>query len=569
MRSLNEGGLALGELRAARRRRRLSGLDVFEGIYRVYLTAIAGTMAVLLLAGATGDRKLAPAGLAAVRDHGAAALGLVIAAAIAIGLRSGGRGGPLVVEAADVAHLLLAPVDRGAVLRGPLIRQLRFLLLTGAATGGVAGLLAARRIPGGRIAWVASGGAAAGTTVLLAFGAAVIVSGLRASRWVAGGLALAVSGWSAFDLATRSISAPGSLLGALALWPLTLRPLALAGVALALLVPVAGLAVVGGTSLEAMQRRASLVGQLRFAVTLQDLRTVIVLRRQLAQEAPRGRPWLRLPRAIPPAWLWPEASRPAATGDGGPDRAHVRHLPVWRRGWHGVLRWPALRWARLAVLGALAGAALTGAWRGTTPLVMVAGVALFVAALDAVEPLAQEIDHPDRSSALPVPAGRLHLRQLGAGAVVMLAVAGVGVGVAAALTGADPGVLATASVAAVTGALAATGGAAVSVIKGPPPPAATQSLVPPEIAGARAMFRLIWPPAIAVLGVLPVLAGRAAHRRGLPLAPSLAGAAQGEILLVLMVLAWVRFQAEAHLWWDVQMSAARPAPRSGPRPSGQ
>ena len=567
MQPLSDGRPALGELRAARRRRRLSGFDVFEGIYRVYLTAIAGTMAVLLLAGATGDRKLAPAGLAAVRDHGAAALGLVIAAAIAIGLRSGGRGGPLVVEAADVAHLLLAPVDRGAVLRGPVIRQLRFLLLAGAATGGVAGLLAARRIPGGRIAWVASGGAAAGAAVLLAFGAAVIVSGLRASRWVAGGLALAVMGWSASDLATRSVSAPGSLLGALALWPLTVRPLALAGVALALVVPLAGLAVVGGTSLEAMQRRASLVGQLRFAVTLQDLRTVIVLRRQLAQEAPRGRPWIRLPRAIPGAWLWPQAS--AATGLAGPGRARVRHLPVWRRGWHGVLRWPALRWARLAVLGALAGAALAGVWRGTTPLVMVAGVALFVAGLDAVEPLAQEVDHPDRGTALPVPSGRLHLRQLGAGAVVMLAVAGVGIGVAAALTGADRGALVTASVAAVAGALAATGGAAVSVVKGPPPPAATQSLVPPEIAGARAMFRLIWPPAIAVLGVLPVLAGRAAHRRGLPLAPSLAGAAQGEILLVLMVLAWVRFQAEAHLWWDAQMSAARPASGPGPGPDGE
>src|SRR4051794_41361499 len=36
--------------------------------------------------------------------------------------------------------------------------------------------------------------------------------------------------------------------------------------------------------------RTELVGQLRFAVTLQDLRTVLVLRRQLAQERPRARP---------------------------------------------------------------------------------------------------------------------------------------------------------------------------------------------------------------------------------------------------------------------------------------
>src|SRR5258708_21695770 len=93
----------------------------------------------------------------------------------------------------------------------------------------------------------------------------------------------------------------------------------------------------------------------------------MVLRRQLAQEAPRGRPWIRLPRAIPWAWLRPEGSRPAATGPAAPGRAPVRHLPVWRRGWHGVLRWPALRWARLVVLGALAGAALAGVWRGAPP----------------------------------------------------------------------------------------------------------------------------------------------------------------------------------------------------------
>ena len=34
--------------------------------------------------------------------------------------------------------------------------------------------------------------------------------------------------------------------------------------------------------------------------TLRDLRTVVILRRQLSQELPRQRPWLRLPR-------WPAA----------------------------------------------------------------------------------------------------------------------------------------------------------------------------------------------------------------------------------------------------------------------
>src|SRR5438270_2789852 len=123
------------------------------------------------------------------------------------------------------------------------------------------------------------------------------------------------------------------MLGKLAIWPLKFDPLALFGVAVAVIVPVLALGVVGGTSLEAAERRASLAGQLRFAATLQDIRTVIVLRRQLAQERPRNRPWFRLPRP---------------KGD-GPRR------PVWRRGWHGILRWPVSRVARLLMLSAVAG----------------------------------------------------------------------------------------------------------------------------------------------------------------------------------------------------------------------
>jgi hypothetical protein len=115
----------------------------------------------------------------------------------------------------------------------------------------------------------------------------------------------------------------------------------------------------------------------------------------------------------------------------------------------------------------------------------------------------------------------------------------------------------------VTAAFTALGGAAVSVIKGPPPPMATQSLVPPEMAGARAMFRLIWPPLLAVIGVLPVLAARSADRKGLAVVPPVVGTAQVVALLIFMIAAWVRFQEEAHVWWDAQMSAARGAGRAG------
>jgi hypothetical protein len=79
---------------------------------------------------------------------------------------------------------------------------------------------------------------------------------------------------------------PLTLLGRLAVWPdhVDLWPLVLAAATVMLGV---GLRRLDGVSLEALQRRSSLVGQLRFAVTVRDLRTVMLLRRQLSQE--RGR----------------------------------------------------------------------------------------------------------------------------------------------------------------------------------------------------------------------------------------------------------------------------------------
>ena len=76
--------------------------------------------------------------------------------------------------------------------------------------------------------------------------------------------------------------------------------------------------------------------------------------------------------------------------------------PAWRRGWQGIVRFPPLRVLRLAVLEVAAGAAAFGTWRGTTPLVVAAGLALYAAALDVVEPLAQELDHPDQRDGYPV-----------------------------------------------------------------------------------------------------------------------------------------------------------------------
>src|SRR3954462_5807741 len=99
---------------------------------------------------------------------------------------------------------------------------------------------------------------------------------------------------------------------------------------------------------------------------MQDLRTVTLLRRQLNQEQARSRPWVRVPRT---------------------KREHA----VWRRGWHSLLRMPATRLLRMAVLAAGAGASHAFVIRGTTPALLVTAGLLFVLGLEAMEPLSLEV----------------------------------------------------------------------------------------------------------------------------------------------------------------------------------
>src|SRR5438876_6923522 len=87
--------LALVDLRRARRRRRTSDIDVFEALYRSYLTAVLVGLAILLLSGITGDKRVDQSALHRVKRDGPAAVGLAGAFVVAVGLRSGGRGGPL------------------------------------------------------------------------------------------------------------------------------------------------------------------------------------------------------------------------------------------------------------------------------------------------------------------------------------------------------------------------------------------------------------------------------------------------------------------------------------------
>jgi hypothetical protein len=498
---------ALRDLRRSRRRRAYGDIDWTDSLYKAYVTAIFSAIGVSIASGYVGGHPVTPAQLATALDRGPALVGLAAAVAIAGGLRSGGRGGPLALQPADVQLVLLAPLPRGLALRGPAARQLRSAAFVSTIAGMVAGNLAAQRLPGASVTWMAWG-AVVGLLVGLSWpGSALVASGARLGRRWAGLLGAGAIGWAVADLLAGTVTSPTTFLGRLAMSAAGWRPSSALGLVL-LGLPVAGLLLVGGTSLEAARRQAGLAAQLRFALTMQDLRTVLLLRRQLAAEGPRRQPWLRLP-------------------------AGRRSRPVWRRDWQGILRWPAIRVLRILALGGVAGLAAAGAWRGTPALVLVAGAALLIAGLDSVEGQSQEADHMVRRDTLPVHPGHLLLRHLAAPSVVMTTV--VAAGAAGAMTLGGPGtVLQVAALVGVPAALAATCGAALSVETGPVDPFALE-----QFHGVRLFVRSVGPGVLAVGGVLPVLAARFAVDAGGSALGGAAPAAAAVLLVVAGAGAWM------------------------------
>jgi hypothetical protein len=489
---------ALRALQRGRRTRRLRDLDWIEVAYKAYIAAIVSLGTLFTSAAIVGDKPLQPHTVQQIQDNGPAIVGLVIAVAIMLGLRSGARGGPLALEPADVNHVLLAPADRAVVLRASAYRQARGVAMVGLVGGALAGLLLAQRIPnqsGTDVAeWIASGVATGAAAVIAVWGSALVASGRRWGRFLTAVIGLVLVAWSLADVFGKAITSPASMLGSLAFWPLDFRPLAIVGVLVALAIPVVGLLGIGDTSIEAAERRSGLVGALRFAATIQDLRTVIVLHRQLAQEKSRQEPWLTVSRSNP-----------------------LGHA-CWRRDWQGILRWPISRVGRVAALGAVAGLCAYGTWEGTTPLIIIAGIALFIAALDAIEPLAQEVDHPDRVQGVPLVRGELYVRHLVVPVVVMAIAGLIGLG-AAAILDPEPGLFLVGLITIVPVAFAAAAAAAFAVVLGAPKLTSGLTISFPEAATIGLILRQAFPPFLAALAVAPVIAAReAVHQHGDPIA---------------------------------------------------
>ncbi len=513
---------ALSDLRRRRRRRRLGNHEWGELAYRVYTTTLAAIVAVVFASGLIGDDRLDASSTATFQAKAPAWFGLAAAVVLLAGIRSGVRGGPLALERQDVHHLLLAPIERGFTLRRPATGVLVYSCLGGAIVVGLGVGLFDQRLGGAAIPWFASGALFGVALAALAVGGGFLTASRIVTRFVPLAVGWLLVAWALADAVGYAPTAPTTLLGQIVVWPLGFSAVALAPLGVSLLLPLIGIATIGGLSIESAMRRTALVGQLRFAVTQQDLRTVVLLRRQLAAERPRSRPW------------FPALPTPLA-----------RRFPVFARDLRSVARWPVVRVLRLLLIGAAIGLTARAAWAGTTPLVLVMGILAYVAALDAAEPLAQDVDHPGLLSSMPEIEGIVMVKHLAEPVIVMVGVGLVSIATAY-LVDPTPVVWSVGLPLLLPAALAGVAGAAVTVVSEATLDTSQEAIMPPEVAGPRLLFRTVWPPAVAVIGMLPMLAARSAERAGHDPTAAVTTTAIPVVLLGMAVFGWVRFRADIH-----------------------
>ena len=508
-----ESKALLAELRSLQRRRHVEEVNWVDALYRAYVLLVLALAAVGVLSAIIGDTKVAAATVADVKRSGVGYVSLAYAVVLAGALRSGSRGGPHTVQPPDVHHLLLAPIDRSLVLRGPALRQLRVVVASGLVAGAIAGNLAFRRLPGAAVEWVLCGALFGALAALGAWGVAATASAHRIGRWPANGVGLLLLALAGVDVWLHTTIAPTTWVASVALLPLRTYPVVVLAPIVTVGIAVYGFLTIGGLSIDASLRRAALVGQLRFAATVQDLRVVIVLHRQLALEKPRRRPWVR-------------------------HRSKGNWLPVWRRDWSSIARWPASRIARVLLLAGLATASAMGAWLGTTPLIVVAGIATFVAALDVTEGLAQELDHPTLVDAQPVASGRLYLRHLATPLVVLAVLAAVPVVALLALGHADT-TIGVALLTAITAVIGACAGAALSITLGPPNFASQALMLFPEQIGILMVARQAVAPLLAIAGFLPLALAVHAMNSDLPVLDTARGAVTPVVVIAGIAIGYI------------------------------
>lgn len=538
----------LAELRKTRQRRRLGDTDWYDIAYRVYLFALVGLALVVWVSEAVDGVIGNGIDTDQLLERGPSIIGLLVVAAFALGLRSGADGGPIAIEVADIRHVLLAPISRRSVMLRPIGQRLRAAAFALGLGGAVLGQLIATEVEGSRTAWAAACGAYGAIVGATFVSTAVISHTLRLPRWFATLLATAALvwqsavAWGIWNGETTGLArvAPGNLGGRLALWGISQRPVDVLAIVVALAMAGAALVLGGRLRVEALARRGELVSQLRFAATVQDLRTVVQLRRQLRSETLRTRPWGQRRRRARPAADGPATGRTPSAGrpDGYPSP-----LVVWRRDSRSLRRLPLARLTRIALLAALGGVggALAVAESPLFGLLLLGS--LFFVGLESLEPLSQEIDRPDITDGLPIERGWIYAHHLAAPAVLLAAVG---------LIGAVTAVIADPDLGAMTFAVAipmvwagALGPVVVTVLDAPSTPSPTTllgtprdaetSFVPPEFAGFSTAVKTLLPVLISAVGTIPVFVARFAGD-----ASSVGRSLVALGLFIGLVVVWVR-----------------------------
>jgi len=362
-------------------------------------------------------------------------------------------------------------------------------------------------------------GALAGAIIGVLFVvSALLAHGLGLARWMSTAIATLLLGWQvAVTVGDTNIAGPFDVVGSISLGWSRVNAIDAVGVLVVIVLTAISLLVVGRFSLEALARRSALVSQMKFAVTLQDVRTVVLLRRQLSQEHMRVKPWMKVPPVL-------------------------RRDVVVGRGFRSMMHFPLRRIIRMKLLAIAAAGALVLAFRGTTPMVVPAGLALFVLGLDVVEPLSQEVDQPDRTDALPVERGLIMTKHLIVPAIASLLFLPAGVFTVLVL---EPGA-SSVGYAILLGIIALLGGVAgatINSVKGAPDPigGANQGLaLPPEVSGMTTVIRSGWPPVVSILACLPVLALRFGVEQQKDILGNTLRAVGGVVILLVLVAGWVR-----------------------------
>lgn len=520
------GLVALRDLRRTRQARRLGDTEWFDVAYRVYLFALVGLIAVVAASDAIEGLVDDDIMTTDLLTRGPSVAGVAAAVAVAIGLRNGAEGGPVSIESADVRHVLLAPIDRRRALLRPVVQRIRAVAFLPALSVAIVAQLVAREVEGSRAAWAASGALFGATLGVLYVGAALLAHELRCPVWLAGLLATGIvagqvtAAWTVWQRADdglddRSITGPAGLLGGTLFWGIRQRADEAIAVAAVIAVVTIGCLLAGRLRLDPLERRGQLVSQLRFAATVQDIRTVVLLRRQLRAESARTRPWFRFVSA-PVQDSLANARRP----DHRPRRRAAPVAPAaLRRGVVAVTRIPAarvLRMGALAVVGGVcASLVVTSSWLFAIGLVGAA----FLLGLEAIEPLAQEVDRPDLTESLAVDRGHLFVAHLMAPAGVLVVAGLVGAGAATAV---EPRQAAAAFALALPVAFGGAIGPVVSTVRDAPEPAAFAATTLtgrdrnaespfslPEFAGASNIMTGLAPIVFSSVALAPVAAMRA------------------------------------------------------------